>query len=103
VDTLRVLSIYEAFFAGGARELHSTVVRELHRASAQVHTVLSLHRAILRDSLMQTIRSDAWCRSLRDAGIRVATLGRPAQGSDPTRFCESEIASAARHAATWSG
>src|SRR5262245_2675300 len=99
VDTLRVLSIYEGFFAGGARELHTTVVRELHRAGGQQHSVLSVHRSILRESLLQTVRSDARCRSLREVGIRVATLGRPAHGSDPTSFTEPEIASAARHAA----
>jgi glycosyltransferase involved in cell wall biosynthesis len=99
VDTLRVLSIYEGFFAGGARELHTTVIRELHRGGGHLHSVLSLHRAVLRESLLQTIRSDARCRALREVGIRVATLGRPAHGADPTSFSEPEIASAARHAA----
>ena len=97
MDKLRVLSIYEGFFAGGARELHTTVVRELHAAGGQRHSVLSLHRAVLRESLLQNIRYDARSRSLRAAGVRVGTLGRPAQGSDPTSFSESEIASAARH------
>ena len=99
MDTLRVLSIYEGFFAGGARELHTTVIRELHRGGGHLHSVLSLHRAVLRESLLQTIRSDARCRALREVGIRVATLGRPAHGADPTSFSEPEIASAARHAA----
>jgi glycosyltransferase involved in cell wall biosynthesis len=92
-----VLSIYDGFFAGGARELHTTVVRELHRAGGQQHCVLSLHRAVLRESLLQTIRSDSRCRSLRAAGVRVSTLGRPAHGSDPTQFNESEIVAATRH------
>ena len=82
MDTLRVLSIYEGFFAGGARELHTTVIRELHRGGGHLHSVLSVHRAVLRESLLQTIRSDARCRALREVGIRVATLGRPAHGAD---------------------
>src|SRR5262245_9377633 len=99
VDTLPVLSIYEGFFAGGARELHRTVMRELHAAAGHMHPVIRAPRPGLRESLLQTLRSPARCRSLREVGVRAATLGRPAHGSDPTSFTEPESASPARHAA----
>jgi glycosyltransferase involved in cell wall biosynthesis len=50
-----------------------------------------------RESLLQTIRSDSRCRALKDAGVKVSSLGRPADGTDPTRFTDAEIAATLRH------
>ncbi len=40
---LRVLSIYEGFFSGGARILHSDVLSGLHARRGQQHSLLSIH------------------------------------------------------------
>jgi glycosyltransferase involved in cell wall biosynthesis len=94
----RVLSIYEGFFAGGARALHSTVVRELHTAGGQIHSVLSIFREMRRDSLLQPMANDARYRALRDVGVSVDSLGRAADGTNATTFSDWEVAAAARHA-----
>lgn len=94
---LRVLSLYEGFFAGGARALHSAVVRELHLGGSQSHSVLSIFKEMRRESLLQKMTLDARYRSLSEAGIRISSLGRRA-GTDPTTFSEAEVGRAARHA-----
>jgi glycosyltransferase involved in cell wall biosynthesis len=93
---LRVLSLYEGFFAGGARALHSVVVKELHTAGGQQHAVLSIFRELRRESLLQTMTADARYRSLRAAGVRIDSLGRAA-GADRPGFSDRELAMAARH------
>lgn len=39
---VRVLSLYEGFFAGGARVLHTDLISGLHARGAQQHSVLSI-------------------------------------------------------------
>lgn len=58
-EELRVLSVYEGFFAGGARILHSGVIAALHGRRGQHHEVLSIHRELRRESLRQTMFRDA--------------------------------------------
>jgi hypothetical protein len=70
----RVLSIYEGFFSGGARILHSAMVRSLHATTGQRHTVLGLTDRSLRESTVQTAYDDPSYRRLTSAGIPVATL-----------------------------
>jgi glycosyltransferase involved in cell wall biosynthesis len=96
---LRVLSIYEGFFAGGARALHSNVVSGLHEGGTQVHCVLSIHREMRRETILQKMDDDARYRSLSAAGVRVTSLGRSADSAtDPATFSTSELATAAWHA-----
>jgi len=97
---LRVLSVYEGFFAGGARILHSRVLASLHGRAGQHHSVLSIHREMRRESLHQTMTRDASYRLLRAAGLRVSTLGRTADAaSDRNGFTLQELEVATRHLA----
>jgi glycosyltransferase involved in cell wall biosynthesis len=98
---LRVLSLYEGFFSGGARALHSTVVAGLHTGTTgrQRHAVLSIHREVRRETTLQRMTDDQRYRALRAAGVRIASLGRSTDGGhDPRAFTQAEMAVAARHA-----
>jgi glycosyltransferase involved in cell wall biosynthesis len=98
-DGLRVLSLYEGFFSGGARALHSTVVAGLHTTGRQRHAVLSVHREVRREATLQRMVDDQRYRALRAAGVRIASLGRSTDGRhDPRTFTEAEMAVASRHA-----
>lgn len=74
---LRVLSLYEGFFAGGARVLHTDVVAGLH-AGGQSHRVLSVAARTRRESTVQVMWDDPRCRRLVEAGMEVRSLGRTA-------------------------
>ncbi|MEE4542497.1 glycosyltransferase [Streptomyces sp. V4-01] len=91
---VRVLSVYEGFFSGGARILHSDVVRGLH-GSAQRHAVLSVQGEVHREATRQRMEDDACYRSLTGAGIEVSALRRSASGSHDA-FSASELAATAR-------
>lgn len=77
----RVLSVYEGLFAGGARMLHTAVVRSLDATTAQRHAVLSLTDRVRRESTVQLAREDAGHQRLTAAGVPVTTLARTA--ADP--------------------
>src|SRR5690606_26166337 len=99
---LRVLSVYEGFFTGGARILHSGVIAALHGRRGQRHSVLSIHREMHRESLRQSMFRDASYRLLRGAGLPVSTLGRARSGQEPRagrRFTADELSRAARYLA----
>ncbi|MDR7188783.1 glycosyltransferase involved in cell wall biosynthesis [Microbacterium sp. BE35] len=80
--TLRVLSLYEGFFAGGARILHSDVVAGLHAGGEQSHAVLSLSAQAHRDATVQFAHDDPRYRRLAAAGVEITALGGTA-GADP--------------------
>jgi hypothetical protein len=94
---LRVLSVYEGFFTGGARIVHSGVIAGLHGRRGQRHSVLSIHREMYRESLRQTMFRDASYKTLRDAGVKVSTLGRCA--GDKAAFTPAELSFTAEHLA----
>jgi glycosyltransferase involved in cell wall biosynthesis len=97
---LRVLSIYEGFFAGGARALHSSVVAGLHAGGSQAHSVLSIHNEMRRETLLQRMEADAHYRLLSAVGVPVISLGRGSERTgDPTNFTASEFATLSRQAA----
>ena len=97
---MRVLSIYEGFFAGGARALHSNVVLGLHEGGRQRHCVLSIYREMRRETTLQRMEDDRCYRTLTAAGVPIASLGRrPHPLADPAAFGRSQVATAARHAA----
>jgi glycosyltransferase involved in cell wall biosynthesis len=72
----RVLSVYEGFFSGGARMLHTAVVRSLDATTSQRHDVLSLTDRVHRESTVQLAHQDAGYRRLAAAGVPITTLGR---------------------------
>ncbi len=98
---LRVMSIYEGFFSGGARALHSAVVAGLHTGGGHRHAVLSIHAAMRRETMLQRMEDDASYRALRAAGVAVASLGRRVGGDAVAArrtFSAAEVATAAAHA-----
>jgi len=94
---IRVLSLYEGFFAGGARILHTDVIAGLHSQTNQVHSVLSIASAARRESSVQHLHTDPRYLHLTRSGIEVTTLGRVA-GADapaPATFTERQLRIAA--------
>ncbi|MCX6502086.1 MAG: glycosyltransferase [Microbacterium sp.] len=81
---LRVLSLYEGFFAGGARVLHSDVVAGLH-AGGQQHSVLSIAANARREGTVQHMTADHRYQKLVASGVGVRTLGRTAGAQAPAR------------------
>ncbi|KUN83454.1 glycosyl transferase family 1 [Streptomyces bungoensis] len=72
-----MLSVYEGFFSGGARIVHSDVVRGLAEGG-QSHRVLSIHGEVHREATRQRMEDDACYRSLTAGGVGVTSLGRTA-------------------------
>ena len=75
-DGPRVLSIYEGFFSGGARILHTSLVRGLEGTTGQRHSVLGLTNRSRREATRQRARNDPSYRRLRAAGVPVTLLRR---------------------------
>lgn len=82
-DGPRVLSLYEGFFSGGARILHTSMVRSLDATTGQRHAVLGLTDRSVREATVQPAHDDPSLRRLRSAGVPVTTLKRGAW--DPMR------------------
>jgi len=78
-DGPRVLSIYEGFFSGGARALHTSLVRGLEATTGQQHSVVSLTHRSRREATQQMARDDASYRRLRAAGVPVTLLRRTSE------------------------
>lgn len=93
-DQIRVLSVYEGFFSGGARILHSNVLAGLHGWRGQKHSVLSIHGQMYRESTLQLMEQDVCYRKLVAGGLPVSTLGHGVGGARP--FDEEDLAAAAR-------
>jgi hypothetical protein len=98
VRPARVLSLYEGFFAGGARILHTDVVVGLHRRGTQVHSALAVASRVHRESTAQEMADDPRYQQLVAAGVQVTTLGRTAreEPAPPGDFTDAEIEIAAR-------
>jgi glycosyltransferase involved in cell wall biosynthesis len=86
-----VLSVYEGFFSGGARMLHSDAVIGLHE-SGQRHRVLSIHGEMHREATRQRMEDDACYSRLTAAGVPVASLDRH---SDPELTSRQHVSSGA--------
>ncbi|MET3768829.1 glycosyltransferase involved in cell wall biosynthesis [Marisediminicola sp. UYEF4] len=95
--SIRVLSLYEGFFAGGARILHTDVIAGLHVGGDQQHSVLSIASAVRRESSIQHLRRDPRFVRLAGAGIEVTTLGRlgGAEAPAPSSFTDRQLRIAA--------
>lgn len=79
----RVLSVYEGFFSGGARILHTEVVEGLQRSGLE-QAAFSIHDEIERESTVQKMTEDYCYKSLAAAGIAVASFNRRAQAGKPS-------------------
>ncbi|QTD98569.1 glycosyltransferase [Streptomyces cyanogenus] len=94
-----MLSVYEGFFSGGARILHSDVVRGLAEGG-QSHQVLSIHGEVHREATRQRMEDDACYRALTAGAVGVTSLGRTAGLVDGTLaanvFSGPELAETAR-------
>ncbi|HEU5427164.1 MAG TPA: glycosyltransferase [Actinocrinis sp.] len=100
-DEIGVLSLYEGFFRGGARILHTDVVAGLH-GRGQRHRVLSIHENVYREATFQRMRDDACYQRLVAAGIPVTALrgaGPDDTGPQSTQFTDHELALFQREAA----
>ncbi len=96
-----VLSLYEGFFRGGARILHTDVLAGLH-GRGQRHRVLSIHENVYREATFQRMRDDACYQRLVAAGIPVTALRGAERGAadrESARFDERELALFEREAA----
>lgn len=93
----RVLSLYEGLFAGGARILHTSVVRGLHADGSHEHAVLSIASVARRESTLQRMEDDTRYRELTGAGVAVSTLGRTAGAHPPAPedYSDGELDAAA--------
>ncbi len=92
---LRVLSVYEGFFSGGARIVHSDVVLGLSEGG-QHHRVLSMHSEVHREATRQRMENDTCYRRLTAAGVPVTALGRVFAGGVQATFTGDELADTAR-------
>ncbi|MFI7503394.1 glycosyltransferase [Streptomyces sp. NPDC049687] len=92
-----MLSVYEGFFSGGARIVHSDVVLGLWEGG-QHHRVLSIHGEVHREATRQRMEDDACYRALTGADVGVSSLGRTfgIGGTDPAVFSGPELADTAR-------
>ncbi|MER5430515.1 glycosyltransferase [Streptomyces sp. NPDC002588] len=92
-----MLSVYEGFFSGGARIVHSDVVLGL-REGGQHHRVLSIHGEVHREATRQRMEDDACYQALTGADVGVTSLGRTfgIGGTDPAAFSGPELADTAR-------
>lgn len=96
MSELRVLSIYEGFFSGGARILHSDVVRGLN-GGVQRHSVLSVEGEMHREATRQRMTDDACYRALTAAGVPVSALRDGLGGQrGPADFSPAELAAVVR-------
>ncbi|MFJ9349792.1 glycosyltransferase [Streptomyces sp. NPDC101237] len=95
-----MLSVYEGFFSGGARIVHSDVLLGLVEGGQQWHRVLSLHGEVHREATTQRMEDDACYRTLTAGGVEVTSLGRTAGLVDGTVaasvFSGPELADTAR-------
>lgn len=94
-DGPRVLSVYEGFFAGGARILHTAVVRGLDATTGQQHAVLSLTDRSVREATTQLATDDASYRRLSACGVPISCIERTSQQS----LTASDLAAIERSAA----
>ncbi|MFF5492294.1 glycosyltransferase family 4 protein [Streptomyces aquilus] len=88
-----MLSVYEGFFSGGARIVHTDVVLGLVEGG-QRHQVLSMHAEVHREATRQRMQDDACHRALTSAGVLVSALDR--RQGDPAAFTGPDLAETAR-------
>lgn len=95
-NEIRVLSLYEGFFRGGARILHTDVLTGLH-GRGQRHRVLSIHGQVYREATFQWMQDDPCYRKLVATGVEVSALRDGDEGAEA--FDERELSVVGREAA----
>lgn len=90
--TRRVVSLYEGFFSGGARILHTDVMRGLHERGYE-QSVVSINSVTHREGVLQLLENDESYKRLQRADIPVRSLGRKATGAelDYSPFTSAEL------------
>lgn len=86
---LRILSVYEGFFTGGARILHSDVVAGLQEAGHS-NTVLSVNSRVYREHTDHPMEKDKCYKILVKQGVKVESLGRTGTGTPDLTPLSSE-------------
>jgi glycosyltransferase involved in cell wall biosynthesis len=93
---ITVLSVYEGFFAGGARIVHTDMLLGL-QAMGHPQRVLSIYGKVRREATVQRLSSDASYRRLVAGRVPVTALRKGFPGPEP--FRPAELARVARMAA----
>lgn len=74
---LKVLSIYDGFFVGGSRIIHTDIITGLHGPKYnQQHTVLSLTNRVTREYTTQYAHETITWKKLVDNNVQVHSLDR---------------------------
>lgn len=74
--SLKILSIYDGFFVGGSRIVHTDIITGLHKEFGQSHSVLSLTNRVSREYTVQKAEDTASWKSIENAGIPIKALDR---------------------------
>jgi glycosyltransferase involved in cell wall biosynthesis len=91
-EPLRILSVYEGFFSGGARILHSDVLKGLQARGDYENTILTINESTYRECTDQPMQNDRCYKELTAAGIAISSLGRRATATpDFTPFTNAEL------------
>jgi glycosyltransferase involved in cell wall biosynthesis len=93
---ISALSVYEGFFAGGARIVHTDMLLGL-RAIGHPQRVLSIYGKVRREATVQRLTADASYRRLVAGGVPVTALRKGFPGPEP--FRPAELARVAKMAA----
>jgi glycosyltransferase involved in cell wall biosynthesis len=99
VEQPRIASLYEGFFSGGARVLHTDVVIGLRERGYDRQSALSINSETFRENTLQHMEDNPSYRRLAAAGIAITSLDRRAREVvDYTPFSKDELAVAHRFA-----
>lgn len=71
-----VLSLYDGFFMGGSRVVHTEIVRNLHFTTSQRHSVLALTNRVTREHTFQPAEETVTYNKLKQAGVPTLVLDR---------------------------
>lgn len=91
-ENLKVLSVYDGFFSGGARIVHTDIIIGLNNTADQDHSVISIHDQVEREFTVQRIEDDNCYQQIIESGIEVSSLGRvqtPDEGNP--EFTDEEL------------
>lgn len=74
--SLKILSLFDGFFVGGSRIVHTDIITGLHKDFGQSHSVLSLTNRMTREFTLQKAENTATWKSIDKAGIPIQALNR---------------------------
>lgn len=76
MQKLRVLSLYDGFFVGGSRIIHSNIISALNQREDQEHSVLSLTNRVTREYTVQKAEETPSWVDLSKHGVHLEALNR---------------------------